>query len=100
MCSSVVKSYLSERNQFGSINECKSDLLTSIYSVPQGSVLDPLLFLIYINDLPNVTKKLQFYIFADDTNIYCESNTLESLAKTVNCELTILEKWLDTNKHH
>ena len=92
------QSYLSDRNQFVSINGSKSDLLKVTCGVPQGSVLGPLLFLIYINDLPNVTKKLQFYLFADDTNIYCQSNTLESLVKTVNCELKLLKKWLDTNK--
>ena len=66
--------------------------------VPQGSVLDPLLFLIYINDLPRSSKKLTFYLFADDTNIYYESNNPDLLQKTVNKELKKVKIWLDVNK--
>ena len=44
-------------------------------------------FLIYVNDLPNVSKKLKFYLFADDKNIYCDGDTLTNLAKIVNKEL-------------
>ena len=67
------RSYLSDRKQYVSVNGSNSNLLSITCGVPQGSVLGPLLFLIYINDLPNASKKLKFYLFADDTNIYCES---------------------------
>ena len=66
--------------------------------VPQHSVLGPLLFLIYVNDLPNISKVLQFYHFADDTNIYFESDNLLTLHKVVNWELGKVRKWLEANR--
>ena len=60
--------------------------------------MGPLLFLIYINDLPNSSSKLSFCLFADDTNIYVESHSLSILQKVVNKELRNVKKWLDANK--
>ena len=89
------RSYSSDRKQYGSVNGSSSNLLSITCGVPQGSVLGPLLFLIYINDLPNASKKLTFYLFADDTNIY---EDLSDLTKVVNKELRLIKKWLDANK--
>ena len=60
--------------------------------------MGPLLFLVDINDLPNASKKLTFYLFADDTNIYYESKDLSKLIKIVNRELRLVKKCLDANK--
>ena len=92
------KSYLSDRKQYVSVNGSNSSCLSVTCGVPQGSVLGPLLFLIYINDLPRSSKKLTFYLFADDTNIYYESNNPDLLQKTVNKELKKVKMWLDVNK--
>ena len=70
--------YLKESNMF-SVNGSNSNLLSIACGVSQGSVLGPLLFLIYIHDLLNVPKKLTFYLIADDTNIYCESKNVSDL---------------------
>ena len=80
-------SYLSYRKQYVSVNGHVSDYLDICCGVPQGSVLGPLLFLIYINVLSNVSKPLSFYLFADDINIYFEASDLFTLQKVMNREL-------------
>ena len=92
------RSYLSNREQYVSVNGYNSKNLNVTCGVPQGSVLGPLLFLIYINDIPNTSSKFAFYLFADDTSIYFESGNLEQLQKVVNSELKHIKKWLDANK--
>ena len=84
------QSYLSDRKQFVDIDGKPSELLGTTCGVPQGSVLGPLLFLIYINDIPNISTILNFYLFADDTNIYYESSSLDKLESTINRELNKL----------
>ena len=92
------QSYLFDCKQFVSFNGESSGLLVNNCGVPQGSVLGPLLFLLYINDLPNISEVLNFYLFADDTNIYYQSNSLNELGKAVNKELSKLYLWLNVNR--
>ena len=91
-------SHLMERHQYVVVNGHVSDSLPITCGVPQGSVLGPLFFLIYMNDLPYVSKVLQFYLFADDTSIYYDANDLITLQKVINRELRKIRKWLEANR--
>ena len=66
--------------------------------IPQGSTLGPLLFLLYINDLPNCSSKLSFRIFADDANMFYTSNNLHNLEFVMNDELKSEVKYCAINK--
>ena len=86
------KSYLNNRKQYVYINGETSQLKDITCGVPQGSVLGPLLFLIYINDLPNISEVLQFFLFADDTNIYYEAESPEKLELVINIWLWAVKR--------
>ena len=91
-------SYLTDRKQYVHLNGCNSDIKEITCGVPQGSVLGPIHFLLYINDLPNISDKLKFYLFADDTNIYLDDANLKNLEKCMNNELKRLYEWLCINR--
>ena len=92
------RSYLLNRQQFVSINGFDSSMKTMDYGVPQGSVLGPLLFLIYINDLNNAIKFCITHHFADDTSLLYSNRSLKRIQKYVNLDLKSLCKWLKANK--
>ena len=66
--------------------------------VPQGSVLGPKLFIIYINDICRVSNILKFILFADDTNIFCSGDNLKELMEVITAEMIKVKHWFDTNK--
>ena len=91
-------SYLHNRKQFVTINGFKSSLKNVNFGVPQGSVLGPLLFLIYINDLNLSIKNSIVHHFADDTNLLCIDKSIKALCKKVNYDLKGITNWLNANR--
>ena len=92
------RSYLTNRKQYVSLHGEYSELKEIPCGFPQGSCFGPLLFLIYINDLPNISEVLHLYLFVDDTNIYYEADTIKKLDTVINKELKKLDTWLIVNR--
>ena len=92
------ESYLSNRMQQTSCGSELSDALPLTFGVPQGSILGPLLFLVYINDLPSITNKCNVSLYADDTVLYCCASDVNDLEKNLNEDLFKLAIWLNENK--
>ena len=91
------KSYLSNRQQFVTINTYESTPKSMTYGVPQGSILGPLLFIIYINDLPQICELAKFIMYADDANIILTGNSLDEVYDQLNILTAALVKWVDNN---
>ena len=92
------RSYLTDRKQKVVINGFESESKNLLHGVPQGSVLGPILFLIYINDLHRCIKYSTTYHFADDTNLLHINKDYKTLQRKVNYDLFSLHKWLTANK--
>ena len=93
-----IKSYFSNRKQFVQFNRTCSSQQTIKCGVPQGSILGPLFFILYINDLPNASKLTETLIFADDTSIFYSHSDLNKLESIMNAELENFDIWMKCNK--
>ena len=100
----LLQSYISDRQQFVEIDNTRSDTLSLTTGVPQGSILGPLLFLIYINDISLASQMFKLIIYADDTNLnttfelITNQNPNADIDITLNNELQKISEWLKTNK--
>ena len=93
-----ITSYLSCRKQYVKLGSCDSDCLDVKCGVPQGSILGPKLFILYINDMCRVSDCLKCILFADDTNLFCSGYDIIKLSEVVTNELNKLKDWFAVNK--
>ena len=91
-------SCLTNRYQYVNYNNATSNMKQIVCGVPQGSILGPLLFLLYINDISSVSNVFSSVLFADDTTLLYSSNNLQELPATVNNELSNIMQWLNANR--
>ena len=101
LSNNLIQSYLANRKQFVEINDTKSDMLPITTGVLHGSILGPLLFLIYINDITNASNLFEYILYADDSTL---CSTLDSSKmqlvnfNNINVELQKISEWLEDNK--
>ena len=94
----VFKSYPNERQQYVNIQGTESQIKCITCGVPQGSIIGPLLFLLYINDMTNVSNEIFSILFADDTTVLIEDNNLDVIITSLNSKFDRIITWLISNK--
>ena len=94
----LLSSYLDNRTQRCAVNGVISNTCTLTCGIPQGTILGPLLFLLYINDLPNCLSNSQPRMYADDTHLTYADNDICSIEASLNQDLSNINRWLIANK--
>ena len=92
------ESYLKNRRQYVSIDGIESDQLRITHGVPQGSILGPILFLIFVNDAQYASRLVHLILYADDMNLFYNHKCMTTILKVLKRELDSLEDWLLANK--
>ena len=95
-----IQGYLENRKQFISFNNCHSEILNVSCGVPQGSILGPKLFIMYmyINDICKVSQVFKYILFAADRNLLCCDRDLNELVRMINGGLEQLQTWFSVNR--
>jgi hypothetical protein len=96
--SGLIKNYWQERTQIVKYKQHRSIEKNVTTAVPQGSILVPLLFLLYINDIESCSDIPSFVLYADDTNVFYSNSCLKSLYNAIQNEMNKVVKWLNANK--
>ena len=94
------QNYITDQSQCVQHATATSEYLPITCGVPQGSILGPLLFTIYVNDLPHVIKHSKIALYADDTVLLFASRSLENIKMAINKDLGAATKWFNENKLH
>ena len=98
--SQLISSYLSNRKQYVNVLDTKSNELPVEFGVPQGSVLGPLLFILYINDICNISHDGKFVLFADDTSIFVAADSISQVYEIADKVLEAVCKYMEVNLLH
>jgi hypothetical protein len=94
----LIKSYLSNRYQYTQVENVKSFTGEITRGVPQGAILSPYLFLLFINDMNTAVNEGLVYQYADDTNFIISHSSLDLAVKKTQDQINKIKQWLDTNK--
>lgn len=94
----LIQNYLTDRYQYVAINQETSPRARVNKGVPQGSILGPLLFIVYVNNLCSIPDSPKLIMYADDTNIFFAGSSISQLEKSVNTYLNKLSSWIKLNK--